>query len=89
MIILVFIKKTDLMTRLPKPIPGRALFLLCSFVILLSHVLTTFTSIINGGSTTFALVNLMFMAAAQIALFLAVIKLLMAVKPHEKFVYLG
>jgi hypothetical protein len=88
-ITLFFIKKTDLVNRLPKPIPSQGIFLLCSVIILLPQVLRIFTSMIEGGGASFALMNLAapFITGAKIVLYLAVIRLLMAVKPHEKYVY--
>ncbi len=85
----VFISKSDLKTRLPQPIPGSNLLAIGGLVILLPQVLRIFTSMVEGGGASFALMNLAAPAilVAKLVLYVGIIKLLMAVKPHESYVY--
>ena len=85
----IFIKKANLEQRLPTPIPGNNLLLIGGIIILLPQVLRIFTSMIQGGGASFALMSLAapLILVAKIVLYIGIIKLLMAVKPHESYVY--
>ena len=85
----VFINKTDLANRLPMPIPGQGFLLSGGILILTPQVLRIFTSMVEGGGASFTLVSLAapFLLLAKVLLYIGVIKLLMAVKPHESYVY--
>ncbi len=85
----VFINKADLYNRLPRPIPGQNLLFIGGAIILLPQLLRVFTSMIQGGGASYALMHLAgpFVLVAKIVLYIGVIKLLMAVKPSEDYVY--
>ncbi|MGD9950791.1 MAG: hypothetical protein AB7U29_20315 [Desulfobulbus sp.] len=85
----VFINKTDLYNRLPTSIPGQGMMFIGGFLILLPQVLRIFTSMIEGGGASYALMQYFAPVAliAKLLLYIGVIKLLMAVKPSENYVY--
>lgn len=85
----IFINKTNLEQRLPTPIPGINLLLIGGIIILLPQVLRIFTSMVEGGGASFALINLSapLILIAKLVLYIGIIRLLMAVKPHESYVY--
>lgn len=86
---LVFIQKSNLKMRVPDPIPGRALFVTGTVLIVLPQLLRLFTSTIPGGGASFALMSLTapFILVAKVLIFVGAIKLFMAVRPSEKYVY--
>ena len=86
---LVFIKKTDIVERLPTPIPGQEMILISGFVIIIPQFLRIFTSMIQGGGASFALMSIAgpFVVLAKLLLSVGIFKLLMATKPHESYVY--
>jgi hypothetical protein len=59
------------------------------FVILLPQILRIFTSMVEGGGASFVLMNFAapVVSVAKLVLYVGIIKLLMAVKPHESYVY--
>ncbi|WP_372738394.1 hypothetical protein [Neptunomonas sp.] len=83
-----FINKTDLVNRLPHPIPGINLITYSSLIILIPQLLTILTST-QAGWGNFAI---MFIATpvtfvAKLVFYIGIIKLLMAVKPHDSYAY--
>lgn len=88
-IVLIFIKKSDLTHRLPKVIPGQILLLTGSIIILLPQILRIFTSMIQGGGASYALMAYAapLIILGKLLLFVGAIKVLMSVKPSEKYEY--
>lgn len=88
-IIYIFIKKSDLINRLPKIIPGQILLLTGSLIVLIPQILRIFTSMIQGGGASYALMTYAapFLILGKLLLFIGVIKVLMSVKPNEKYEY--
>jgi multidrug efflux pump subunit AcrB len=85
----IFISKSNLINRLPDPIPGGNMLAFGGFVILLPQILRIFTSMVEGGGASFVLMNFAapVVSVAKLVLYVGIIKLLMAVKPHESYVY--
>lgn len=88
-IALLFIKYTNLKERLPSYPPSRKLFIIGTILILLPQFLRIWTSTIQGGGASFALMSYAapFIFVAKVMIFAGAIKLFMAVKPSEEYEY--
>lgn len=87
---LLFIKYFDVKHRLPRPYPSKWLFSIGAFFILTPQLLRLWTSTIQGGGASYALMaySVPFMALAKALIVLGAIKLFMAMKPSEKYSYI-
>jgi len=86
-IALWFIKYFNVKNRLPKPYPSKWLFSLGAILMLLPQFLRLWTSSIQGGGATFALMSYAapFIMVANVMIIVGAIKLFMAMKPSEKY----
>ena len=86
---LIFIKKTNLKSRVPQQKPGKVLLLTGAALILLPQFLRLLTSTVPGGGASFALMSLAapFVLVAHLLLIIGAIKLFMSVKPSDEYVY--
>jgi hypothetical protein len=85
----IFVQKTQLLKRLPITIPGLNMLLIGGSLILLPQMLRIFTSMIEGGGASFVLMTYAapLILLAKVLLYIGTIKLLMAVKPSDSYVY--
>ena len=84
---LIFVKYFKLKARLPEPHPSKWLFSIGTLVIVFPQVLRLWTSTIEGGGASFALMSITapFILVAKAMIIIGAIKLFMAMKPSEKY----
>lgn len=82
----IFIKKTNLINRLPEKIPGVSFIYIGGFFIILPLFLQIFTSMIEGGGASYTLIQLSapFTIVAKPLLVAGIIKPLMSVSPQKQ-----
>ncbi len=88
-LVTIFINTSNLANRLPTQVPGANILALGGTVIILPQVLRIFTSMVEGGGASFALMSMAvpLVLVAKLVIYIGIVKFLMAVKPHESYVY--
>lgn len=83
----VLIRKLDLVNRLPQPLAGKWLIWVGGVIMILPGFLRIFTSMIQGGGVSFALMSvaLPFVIIAKVVFYVGLFKLLLAIKPGEQY----
>jgi hypothetical protein len=84
---LLFCKYINLKHRLPTSPPSKNIFIVGAIIIVIPQLLRLWTSTIQGGGASFALMSYAapFILFAKLLIFIGAIRLFMSIKPSEKY----
>ena len=89
LISIFLVKHFDFRKRIPSPVAGKGLIWVGGLLLLAPGVLRIFTSMIQGGGTSFVMMSIAapVVLVAKALFFIGVIMLLLAIKPNAKYSY--